>query len=1040
MNTDGKEKKTQNRELVGESIEIIGDQALCQCVNGSVQVPLKVTSQQKFYCNSASRLIATNGDNDGRSLNFGSCKARNNSPCMPMILWKHYYDKILLGNTLFPLTMRSEGVCVFGGTVSIVTSGQQVLVNPPCSGGEARRMVHSNPLFNEEDMKGKAGVKPQRNDAPVERHPSKASVTSVRVNGKTYVSPRAHDEGPLVFTNTLTSGASDPVAVKWDVTCNGRDVATGLSAPPPRELFAKEGEYKVFAYVKDRGSKEGGGYVTVDVSYPTFVSLGWEDTNGEAVHLVGKRYAAYANLKFKGMGDIPVKARFYFLGGNGKHYLTDYVPLAIGQDGRARLKLVLTDCQVKGIKDERQAWHMKVLIRVELASGEWVDGLKRSEGYVIEYTDKKDIASTTLYRDRDCHEEVTGFVECGQTVYARIITRGFKDGLLTLSVFCHGTIPDDNSAATGYVFKAMGEVDNDGVCIQEMVTEQSWLQGKHSETFDILVIGGCFREEMNNTPSDRENYSTRNACKTFQMGKDKVILLLCLPKQEIEDGQSKTMVQNVNGDGDGCPRCREEWADLLARLRQVFPKVSAKRLETVAKAYAKHMGKLGMDSCWVKAHFFAQVAIETGYTLNISEDMRYSRARLEDIFPSSIFKGEWKIDKRTKRRRWVSEVDKTTKKRIYKPGMKETLDRVYSINASSERQKVIANFVYANNNGNGDYHSGDGWRYRGSGLVQLTGKEVYRNVQRVMTTLLGVKADILTNGADTINANDEIAAIASMCYLYLRLKKKPNEYCNGNSNAVEVSEIVGNNVTNPNGKSNWELKQDVFNKETSQAFQISLCVCPQKKEKKPEIKWHDPLDNPHIALYTQSGKNNFENQVFGLTRGRPHQGLDLFALEGTKLYACLAGKVVVTRNKHQKGLRYVVIEVSDEEQLKIFRSMRRAYKPCCGKEYYQGPGFNPNSKKMYFVYYHMSEITVNQGQMVSAGDVIGLSGITGIKDGTCGPHLHFEIKSKNTFNDGLANRVNPGLYLDFKREEENMSDEMKAIQLERKKKGQLKAK
>ena len=79
----------------------------------------------------------------------------------------------------------------------------------------------------------------------------------------------------------------------------------------------------------------------------------------------------------------------------------------------------------------------------------------------------------------------------------------------------------------------------------------------------------------------------------------------------------------------------------------------------------------------------------------------------------------------------------------------------------------------------------------------------------------------------------------------------------------------------------------------------------------------------------------------------------------------------------------------------------------------------------------MSEITVNQGQMVSAGDVIGLSGITGIKDGTCGPHLHFEIKSKNTFNDGLANCVNPGLYFDFKREEEDMSDEMKAIQLEK---------
>ena len=1015
MNTDGKEKKTQNRELVGESIEIIGDQALCQCVNGSVQVPLKVTSQQKFYCNNASRLIATNGDKDGRSLNFGSCKARNDSPCMAMIQWKHFYDKILFGNTLSPLTMKSQGICTFGGTVSFVTSGQQVVVKPPCSVGEARRIVHTNPLFKEEDMKGKTSVKPQRDDAPVERRVSKAFVTSVRVNGKTYVSPRAHDNGPLVFTNTLTSGADDSVVVKWDVTCNGKDVATGLSVSPPRELFAKEGEYKVFAYVKERGSREGGGYVTVDVSCPTFVSLGWENANGEAVHLVGKRYAVYANLKFKGMGDIPVKARFYFLSGNGKQYLTDYTSLAMGQDGRAKVKLVLTDSQVKQIMDEERSWDMKVLIRVELASGEWVDGLKRSEESEIEYTDNKDIVSTTLYRDKDCNEEVTGFVECGQTVYAKVITRGFEDGLLTLSVFCHGTVPDNNSAATGYVFKVMGDVDNDGVCIQEIVTEQSWLQGKHSETFDMLVIGGCFREEMNNTPPDKENYSTRNTCKTFQMGKDKGMLLLSLPKQEIEAGQSKTMVQNVNGDGDGCPRCREEWADMFARLRQVFTKVSAKRLETVAKAYTKHMGKLGMDSCWVKAHFFAQVAIETGYTLNISEDMRYSRARLEDIFPSSIFKGEWKIDKRTKRRRWVSEIDKTTKKRIYKPGMKETLDRVYSINASSERQKVIANFVYANKNGNGDYHSGDGWRYRGSGLVQLTGKEVYRNVQRIMTTLLGVKADILTNGADTINANDEIATIASMCYVFFRLQNKPMNYCNKIRSARKMSEAVGIEIKEKSKKSNWERKQKVFEEETSSAFDIEKCTLAEKGSCEEMAEWHDPLDNPQIAVYTQNGNDKPANQVFGMTRHRAHQGIDLFALEGTTLYACLSGKVVSTRCKNVKKIWFVVIEVSGEKQLDIFRKRRRKdYIKIDPQEYLEGKGFNPNSKKIYFVYYHMSKISVKEGQYVNAGDIIGLSGITGIDGGTCGPHLHFEIKSANTFGDGLANRVNPGLYLRHK--------------------------
>ena len=59
-------------------------------------------------------------------------------------------------------------------------------------------------------------------------------------------------------------------------------------------------------------------------------------------------------------------------------------------------------------------------------------------------------------------------------------------------------------------------------------------------------------------------------------------------------------------------------------------------------------------------------------------------------------------------------------------------------------QEMIGNIVYANMNGNGGVESGDGYKYRGRGLIQLTGKANYQKFAAF-------------SGIDVVN-NPELAA------------------------------------------------------------------------------------------------------------------------------------------------------------------------------------------------------------------------------------------------------------------------------------------
>lgn len=67
--------------------------------------------------------------------------------------------------------------------------------------------------------------------------------------------------------------------------------------------------------------------------------------------------------------------------------------------------------------------------------------------------------------------------------------------------------------------------------------------------------------------------------------------------------------------------------------------------------------------------------------------------------------------------------------------------------ASPER---LANHVYAGRLGNGDTASGDGWRYRGRGLKQLTGRDNYRRAAQALGRPYVEQPDLLCRPEDAV--------------------------------------------------------------------------------------------------------------------------------------------------------------------------------------------------------------------------------------------------------------------------------------------------
>ena len=126
------------------------------------------------------------------------------------------------------------------------------------------------------------------------------------------------------------------------------------------------------------------------------------------------------------------------------------------------------------------------------------------------------------------------------------------------------------------------------------------------------------------------------------------------------------------------------------QIRTIMPNAGG-QADQYADALNSAMTAHGITAPEQRAAFLAQIAVESGDLNNTSENLNYSAQRLTHVWP----------------RRFPN---------------------VAAAAPYAHNPEALGNRTYADRLGNGDEASGDGYRYRGRGLMQVTGRDNYRRL------------------------------------------------------------------------------------------------------------------------------------------------------------------------------------------------------------------------------------------------------------------------------------------------------------------------
>lgn len=129
----------------------------------------------------------------------------------------------------------------------------------------------------------------------------------------------------------------------------------------------------------------------------------------------------------------------------------------------------------------------------------------------------------------------------------------------------------------------------------------------------------------------------------------------------------------------------------VQQIMRALPNADRSRVTEFVAVFNEYAERFGINTLARVTHFVCQVSHESGGFKYVEENLNYSSDALLRTFPKYF--------------------------------------NAANVSQYARQPEKIANRVYANRMGNGDEASGDGWKYRGRGFIQLTGKAQFAAYQ-----------------------------------------------------------------------------------------------------------------------------------------------------------------------------------------------------------------------------------------------------------------------------------------------------------------------